>query len=147
MIKVKPENRFWQVVALDKAIFVSDLPMSSEEVTGATWWTAWTSTENRVCIPVGFGGITAQNGKAVILRVGVLPSYQGQGVMRKIVRAICRHAKSQGRKVVDTYVWAENIASMRTLAKLGFLPYKGETLPTHTGDLQTFISMHKVLTA
>ncbi len=64
-------------------------------------------------------------GQAVHLTRGYVdPDLRGRGLQRRMVRTRLAWGRREGASLAQTYTWHENIASMRTLARCGFVPLR-----------------------
>lgn len=87
----------------------------------AVWWLA-RAPDGSVA---GYAAVMAwkPDHAAFLARVGVLPSHQGKGLQRRLIRARVRWAKSQGLAMAYTYTLPHNPASSINLIREGFLPF------------------------
>jgi len=73
---------------------------------------------------VGWAGVTIKpNQVASICRTGVFPEFQGQGIKRKLVRAMERYAVKQGCTMMTSYCLIDNIPSANSLISSGYKLY------------------------
>lgn len=86
------------------------------QVNGILWWIAWDGQR-----PVGFGGLTVEQGVARLHLAGVLPAYRRQGIGQRLVKARLAAARRLGCSKVLTYTWRHNLASQANLLKAGFV--------------------------
>lgn len=54
--------------------------------------------------------------------IGVLPDYEGQGIATQMRKDAIRHFTSSGFKGISTRISKNNIGSLRSAEKLGFVP-------------------------
>jgi GNAT superfamily N-acetyltransferase len=66
-------------------------------------------------------------GESVFLsRAGLLKLARGKGTQRRMIRKRLQWARSEGFKRACTYTSYDNVPSMRSLIREGFMPYKPE---------------------
>ncbi len=133
---------------LNRAIFPITGAIDEEDLDESTWWVA----ERRrfaAGVPrhldydaVGFGGVRMMVDHAFMTRAGVLKEHRGHGLQQRLIQARVRWAKAHGAPSIRTYVWSGNIASMRSLCKQGFLPYKRTREPASGENLYPFTFIH-----
>lgn len=100
----------------DKDSIVDDLRTS-------TWWVAWCSGH-----PAGYCGIQQwPDGTAFLNMVGVLESYRGFGLQKRMIKIRESYAKQRGTDIIYTYTAPFNAASMRSLITCGYRPYESPT--------------------
>lgn len=92
------------------------------------WWLAWDGAA-----AVGFAGVRPSvhgdgNG-AFMISAGVTPSHRGKGIQKQLIRARVRWARKRGIGWIWTYTHSGNNASMRSLIRCGFLPWRPPFLP------------------
>jgi len=107
------------------AVFGDDAPLVDFKL--GEWWIAYERPETKGESPIfaGFAGYVpafSTPGAAYFNRSGVLPSFRGQGLQRRLLRVRELHAKRHGyvRGITDT---TENVPSARNLAKEKWLPF------------------------
>jgi GNAT superfamily N-acetyltransferase len=86
------------------------------------WWIVYDSSNN----PCAFSGLVRSSrwtNVGYLCRAGVLPSYRGKGVQKRLIRARIRQAKALGWEwlITDTY---HNPASANSLIATGFKMYE-----------------------
>jgi RimJ/RimL family protein N-acetyltransferase len=79
-------------------------------------------------------------GGAYMTRAGVVKAWRGFGIQQRLIRARETWARRLAQPRIYTYVWAGNVASMRSLNKCGYLPYYWEKCPENGG---TYIYLEK----
>lgn len=83
------------------------------------WWAGYEGST-----PVCFAAATMVRGSVYLLRAGVEPSYRGHGYQARLIRARVAWGRTEGAQ----YAWActspENAASMRSLMRCGFKPWR-----------------------
>lgn len=124
--QIKREYTLARIRALDAGLFPNDDPMPEFILQDSLWWIA--SQSGQVA---GYGGLyLGIEGQAWLVRTGVLPTFRGQHLQRKLIRARLRAARKAGVPAVDTYTHVTNIASQRSLIACGFRPLRcdGEAL-------------------
>ncbi len=120
MIRIRPTTAVRRIAGLDKRLFPEDDPPHYE---GQHWFLG----THRGDVACYAGYRLVDDGKTAFLtRAGVSPSYQGQGLQKKLIKARLRHAKEQGATQALTYVIHDNTASLNSLIKVGFSFYEPE---------------------
>lgn len=117
-----PADHYNVILGLDRILFPHDIPPYFKT---AMWWIVW----NKNKWPIGYGGLVQsyQVSKAGYLcRAGVLPEAQGNGLQKRLIRVREKYARLQGWTEIRTDTAFDNIASMRSLASLGYLPFTPE---------------------
>lgn len=137
-ITVRQTDDLDTVHELDRACFPSDKAMLEDELNKSVWWIAYADKE-----PVGFAGLTPDEEarKGFMIRAGVLPEARGAGIQRRLIRARVAYCTKQDFTRIYTYVWAGNIASMKSVVRSGFVPYYWE----RTEDPMTLIYFEREL--
>lgn len=98
---------------LDNQIFPEDDPITPSV---DMWWVA--SWKGLFC---GYAGLSYDG---ELIRGGVRKEYRGRGIHQRMITVRLREARRRGLKEVTTYASADNVKSMRNLARAGFLPTK-----------------------
>lgn len=74
---------------------------------------------------IGFAVLVCNSAGEWHLRMsGVLPEYQRQGILVRMLRARLRWARRNGAREVLTYTRPDNAESMRALIRCGLRPYR-----------------------
>lgn len=113
------KNQLSIVVSLNAALF-PDVPLSGDALTNSVWWLAWDGNT-----PVGYGGLyVGIVGEAWLVRVGVVKSYRGGGIGRRLVDVRVRHWRrlASASDSLRTYTADYNISSIRNVLRAGLLP-------------------------
>ena len=98
---------------LDNQIFPEDDPITPSM---DMWWVAsWNGLE------CGYAGLSYEG---ELIRGGVRKEYRGRGIHQRMIQVRIREARRQRLQNVHTYTSLDNIKSMRSLVKAGFLPTK-----------------------
>jgi len=98
--------------------------MPSDEIypiAGSMWWVAWSGH----CL-AGFGGLKRlehEPSVGFLCRAGVLDTYRGKGLHRRIIRVRVSAAKRLSLDYVTTYTLSLNAASSNNLIREGFKTY------------------------
>lgn len=121
------------VKALDALCFPSDY---REDFADQWMWLATIDDE-----PVGFSCYKVVGDEAHITRMGVIPLARGMGIQRRLAITAVVAARRAGLRLLETYVRADNIPSLRSLLNAGLEPTKAE--PADSGHW--FITLKKVL--
>jgi RimJ/RimL family protein N-acetyltransferase len=113
------------VAKLDRILFEADPP---SELDNRWWWVV----RNGKGHPIAFAGMRAckhesNSGLALMTRAGVLPSYQGRGIHKSLIKSRVSYAKRKGFKQVVAYVLNKNYASCNALAACGFKLYQPQS--------------------
>lgn len=116
-----PENRTLLMYLQSKCL-PHDEPM---EIDRGHWWVAYLDSGK----PVGFAGLIRSYhwvNAGYMCRAGVLPSYQGHGLQKRLIQVRIRKAKSLNWEwlLTDT---TENPASSNSLISMGFKLYEPKT--------------------
>lgn len=111
---------------LDRQCFNAQTPaIDEDDLNDATWWLVEASVEGD-WVPVGYGGVQPAPKGACLTRAGVLKAHRGAGLQKRLIRVRVAWAKAHGYARCYTYVWAGNLASMRSLIRQQFVPYYWE---------------------
>lgn len=118
MIRIRQTHDLQLMVEMNQELI--GVAMSDEALGKAVWWVAEQDGE-----PVAYAGLLPQeaDGKAFLLRAGVIPAARGLGLQKRLIRVRVAHARKLGLFRVYTYVNASGYASMRSLLSCGFKPY------------------------
>lgn len=113
-----PENRTL-LMYLQYKCLPYDIPM---EIDRGHWWIACTEDGK----PVGFAGLVRSHqwvNAGYMCRAGVLKSYQGHGLQKRLIQARVRKARSLNWEwlITDT---TDNPASSNSLISMGFKLYQ-----------------------
>jgi ribosomal protein S18 acetylase RimI-like enzyme len=103
---------------LNRRIFTDELIDTSKDAQ-AVWWIARAGDQ-----VVGYCAILPRGKGGYLSRAGVLPDFRGQGLQKQMITLRLRYAQSQGWPWVVTDTHRENVASIRSLEKIGFRPYR-----------------------
>jgi GNAT superfamily N-acetyltransferase len=117
MIRLRRTDDLELIHELDRACFPADAP-PGEWAEDTLWWLALDGAG-----PCGYGGLWVHGDTGHWARVGVLPEYQRHGLGSRILRTAIRAAAARGCRRVQSYTSSENVASMRSMAACGLLPY------------------------
>lgn len=112
--------------ALAAASFPAGVLVGSPIETTGHWWLALEGTT-----PVAFAGVRAScrsPGVGYLCLAGVLPTHRGYGLQVRLTKKRCATARALGWTSVITEVINDNPASMRSLLRCGFLPYKPDVM-------------------
>ncbi len=134
MFRVRQTEDLSTVLELDRQCFPHDSP---KELGDSELWLA--SSDDGT--PVGYASLTVQdNGaKAFLSRSGVLKAYRGNGIQKRLIRARVTWARKHGIPRLWTYTACWNVASIRSLCAMGFLPYHCSRVQTSPGVGITFM--------
>lgn len=120
------------VQEIDRTCFAGTAPpLDGAELHDSVWWVATLNKE-----PVGYIGLQypsdgRENGLILepgcfFPRVGVIPAFRGGGLQKRLMRTMHNYARKDGVSRIFTYVWIGNIASLRSIERMGYLAYKWE---------------------
>lgn len=101
---------------LQKQIFTAEECVCTE---GREWWLVWDGDK-----AVGFAGIKVMEDFAFMCLSGILPSYRGNGLQKRLIKARESFAKRCGLSEVITYTLITNPASSNNLIKRGYRLYE-----------------------
>ncbi len=120
-VRIRQSDDLDQVSALDRSMFDQGMGCLLDD---CTWWVA-ECHQGGSWEPVGYAGAHATNeGRyAFLARSGVVPAARGIGLQKRLIRVRTNWAKAHGMDGAWSYVYAGNIASMRSLLKCGYVPY------------------------
>ena len=84
---------------------------------GAAWWLAWYGDD-----AIGFAGARRYDytDAAFFVAAGVLSTFRGHGLHKRLIRARIAWAKRVGSNRVVTYTVLDNVASANALIRAGF---------------------------
>lgn len=124
-------DKYWGIIdAISTLLWPDSIPDNRWNIPRSAWWIYWVKGE-----AVGICGIRPMQEypkleprwkeTAMLCRCGLLPSARGRNIQRRMIRKRVQWAREQGYKRVATYTSVDNIASLRSLIREGFLPYRG----------------------
>ncbi len=117
---VLKETKDYQAIAkMDAILFPIDYPIENWEV--YTWFLG---TCNK--IPVCYCGVRKMDEFGYLNRTGVLPSFQGKGLQKRMIRKRIQWCKARNLTDVISSTSCDNAGSMINLIRCGFLPYTPE---------------------
>lgn len=112
-------------VKLVRALHDQLFPETEFEGVGNTYWLVYDEHGGAVgfasCRPSVVGADTA-----FLSRAGVVYGSRGHGLQRRLIRARLTWARKQGFTRAITFAHWDNVPSLRSLVKEGFLPYRPE---------------------
>jgi ribosomal protein S18 acetylase RimI-like enzyme len=103
---------------LNRRIFTDELIDTSKDAQ-AVWWIARAGDQ-----VVGYCAIMPRGKGGYLSRAGVIPDFRGQGLQKQMITLRLRYAQHQGWPWVVTDTHRENMASIHSLEKIGFRPYR-----------------------
>lgn len=111
-----------EIKRLDRVCFPGDAPYP---VDGARWWIARLGNGDAV----GYCGAKwwAPDNSVYLCRAGVLPSFRGSGLQRRMIDIRVTWARREGAECVFTYTLSNNAASCNSLIRAGFRVYEPAT--------------------
>jgi predicted N-acetyltransferase YhbS len=143
-------DRWEELLAVIRASFacmdgVIDPPSSAQRLTPETLRTkaadevGFVAAADREIIGCAF--LAEKEDHFYLGKLAVLPTWQGQGVGRRLMNAAEEHARRAGKPIIELQTRVELTANHRTFAALGFV----ETARTaHAGyDRPTSVTMRK----
>lgn len=111
------------ITRLDRELLPGDLPMAESTLDDSLWWVA-TAPDGSA---VGYCGLyVGLTDAAWLVRAGVLPVARGKGLQRRMIAVRLRAARRLGYRRVCTYTHYQNLRSLRSLVRCGFVPYRAE---------------------
>lgn len=118
---------------LQGSCFPGDFPYEPSE---AVWWLVYDRPSGEA---VAFAGLGIKQGDAYLCRAGVMPSAQGQGLQRKLIRVRLKEAQDTGMRAVVTEATCGNPVSINNLVSCGFRAFT----PSDPWGLPTSLYMRK----
>ena len=126
-IRVARQSEMQIIARLDREIFALDEPVSLAPP--SCWWLAFEPRGR----PVAFAGVEEVDDWTCFVRCGVLPSYQGRGLQKRLIRVRLAYAKRARSRGAITYVMPYNAPSANSLISQGFRVYE-PSIGAYTGD-------------
>lgn len=122
IIRIAPTKRLTLIEELNnQSEFFPEDPI--DDIQDHSWFLAKIGTQ-----VVGWSGYKIKSEEEVeIYRTGVLPAFQNQGIKRKMVRAMERHAKGRGYLIMKSYCDIDNVTSANSLISSGYKLYNPAT--------------------
>lgn len=124
-VTIRPTKRLILIQELnDRPEFFPEDPL--EDMHTRVWFLAKVGRQ-----VVGWCGYTPKPYQtAEIYRTGVLPEFQNQGIKRKMVRAMERHAMKSGVTMMKSYCDIDNVTSANSLISSGYKLYSPDMIYT-----------------
>lgn len=109
---------------LDARIFPDDEPIERVDFSRGWWWIVYAGVKG-YWIPVAYCGLARHyRDRCRLSRAGVLYSYRGYGLQRRMIRTRERRARALGMKRVLTYTLWDNTPSSNNLIRCGYKLWK-----------------------
>lgn len=103
---------------LNRRLFADEMIDTSKD-SQAVWWIAMAG--DRVA---GYAALLPRGQDGYLLRAGVSPRFRGQGLQKQLIQTRENYARKIGLKRLVTDTHKSNEASIRSLERQGFKPYR-----------------------
>ena len=115
-LKLRLSKDYQAIAHMDSELFNDYYPIENWD--SSKWWIG--TIEGK---PICYCGLQTDNGYGYLVRAGVMPEYQGQGLQQKMIKRRVDYCIKKDINFICTETVVPNPASMSSLINVGFRPY------------------------